>query len=334
MDIDKIIENAHSGREVTKKDCVDMLYLEDTSEETLKIRAAATNIVRKRNGNAGYIFAQIGVSCMPCEGNCKFCSFGKDHSVVGKIKLSDEDIIRKIRELDYGGKLYGLYLMTMHNYDIEHFLHCVRLIKSNLTGPTQIYSNVGDTSYDDFVRMKESGVDGVYHCWRLGEGKDTRLDPEQRKQTIFNALKAGLKVLDALEPIGPEHTPEEMTEHIFFSKKINSFQCGAMGRVNVPGTIFEGKPKVTELTLSKYEAAMTLTFSSMKRMPIMGIHEPNLLGYLSGANMITAESGVNPRDIIPDTENNRGLSITKCREMLKMAGFTKLVLGNDTVINI
>ncbi|MCQ2056130.1 MAG: hypothetical protein MJY64_01470 [archaeon] len=334
MDVDKIIENAYFGREITKEECIEMLNLEDASAEAFKIRAAATNIVRKRNGNAGYIFAQIGISCMPCEGNCTFCSFGKDHSTLRKTKLSDEDIIKKTKELSYDGKLYGLYLMTMHDYDIEYFLHCVKLVKSNLNGPTQIYSNVGDTSYDGFVRMKESGVDGVYHCWRLGEGKDTKLDPEQRKQTIFNAIKAGLKVLDALEPIGTEHTPEEMAEHIFFSKKINTFQCGAMGRVNVPGTVFEGQPEITKLTLSKYEAAMTLTFSSMKRMPIMGIHEPNLLGYISGANMITAESGVNPRDTSPNTETSRGLNIIKCREMLKMAGFTKLALGDDTLVNI
>lgn len=42
--------------------------------------------------------------------------------------------------------------------------------------------------------MKTAGISGVYHCWRLGEGTDTRIDPEQRKQTMLNAKKAGLEV--------------------------------------------------------------------------------------------------------------------------------------------
>ena len=330
MNINDIIHRAVDGKIITKEECIELLKLDDASEEAFKIRAAATNIVRKRNGNAGYIFAQIGLSCSPCEGNCSFCSFAKDHTSMPRIDLDNDAILEKVREFDHGEELYGLYLMMMHNYDLDRFIECVRLVKGALKGPTKLFSNVGDSSYEDFVRMKEAGIDGVYHCWRLGEGRDTRLSPESRKRTIIAAKRAGLEVLDALEPIGPEHTPEEMVEHIFFSKDMGVLQSGAMKRTNVPGTPFEGKDELSYLALSKIESVMVLAFSSMERMPIMGIHEPNVIGFVSGANMISAETGVNPRDTEVDTKFGRGWNIDRCKGLLKEAGFSRIMMGDGS----
>ena len=73
------------------------------------------------------------------------------------------------------GDLYGLWLMTMATYDLEAYLDAVKLVKANLGGPTNVYSNVGDTSSEGFEAMKAAGIDGVYHCWRLREGVDTCL---------------------------------------------------------------------------------------------------------------------------------------------------------------
>lgn len=330
MDIDDVIKRAYAGKEISKEECIELLGLDDSSKEAFSIRAAATNIVRARNGNAGYIFAQIGLSCSPCSGNCSFCSFAKDHTQFKRIDLDDETIIQKVNELNYDQDLYGLYLMMMHEYDLERFIECIRLVKRNLKGPTKVFSNVGDSPFEAFVRMKEAGLDGVYHCWRLGEGKDTKLSPEVRKQTMINAKRAGLEVLDALEPIGIEHTAEEMAEHLFFSKEMGVLQSGAMKRTNVPGTPFEGMGELTQFSLSKIEAVAVLTFASMDRMPIMGIHEPHLIGFLSGANMISAETGVNPRDTAEDTKYGRGWDIPRCKDLLKEAGFSKLMLGDGS----
>lgn len=330
MNVNELIEKAYAGKEITKDECIGLLKLDDSSEEAFTIRAAATNIVRRRNGNGGYIFAQIGLSCSPCSGNCSFCSFAKDHTNFDRIDLDDDTIIQKVNELNYDQDLYGLYLMMMHEYDLERFIECIRLVKKTLKGPTKVFSNVGDTSYEGFVRMKEAGLDGVYHCWRLGEGKDTKLSPESRKRTILNAKRAGLEVLDALEPIGVEHTPEEMAEHMFFSKEMDVLQCGAMKRTNVPGTPFEGLKEISQFTLSKIEAVAVLTFASMERMPIMGIHEPNIIGFVSGANMVSAETGVNPRDTAIDTKYGRGWDIARCKALLKDAGFSRLILGDGS----
>lgn len=94
---------------------------------------------------------------------------------------------------------------------------------------------MGDTRIENLICMKEAGIETVYHCWRLGEGDVTPFDPEERKRTLLNAKEAGLDVLDAVEPIGPEHTSDEFAERIFFSIETGNIQSGCMKRTLIPG---------------------------------------------------------------------------------------------------
>ncbi|MDO4544519.1 MAG: hypothetical protein Q4C25_00035 [Bacillota bacterium] len=329
-EIIKIFEKAYSGESLSKAECISLLSLDETSSEAWLMRSIASDIVRKRNDNTGSIFGQIGLECSPCEGNCSFCSFAKDYTGMPDIKLDEATIAESTKAFTQGDDLYGLYLMTMAEYDLENYLRGVETVKKHKIGSTKLYTNVGDTSYEAFVEMKAAGIDGVYHCWRLGEGKDTAIAPETRKATIANARKAGLETLDALEPIGYEHTPEEMAEHIFFSIEMGTTQCGVMKRISVPGTPFENTPQISDFALSKFMAAMTLTMAGMPKMPWLAVHEPKMQGYMSGANMVCAETGVNPRDTVEDTLQNRGLDVSDCRQILKEAGFTYVARGDGS----
>ena len=109
-----------------------------------------------------------------------------------------------------------------------------------------------------------------------------------------------------------------------------------MNKINIENIIAKAwaKEEISNFTLSKIVAVQVLTFASMDKMPIMAIHKPHILGYTSGANMICAESGVNPRDTAADTKDNRGWDVIRCRELLKETGFTKIMMGDDTTINI
>ena len=66
-EIRKIIDRAYEGLELTKAECIALLSVGDASEEAFAIRGAASGIIRARNGNAGYLFGQIGIACAPCE---------------------------------------------------------------------------------------------------------------------------------------------------------------------------------------------------------------------------------------------------------------------------
>ena len=53
----------------------------------------------------------------------------------------------------------------------------------------------------------------------------------------------------------------------------------------------------------------------------MGVHEPDLLSLMSGANQIYAEVSVNPRDLSLSTETSRGASMDKARALLAAANW-------------
>lgn len=134
------------------------------------------------------------------------------------------------------------------------------------------------------------------------------------------------------EPIGPEHTPEEIVENFFIGIEIGCFQHAAMRRVAVPGVPLSKYGQITELRLAQIVAVITLATLNTKSMRYMSVHEPNQVGLLSGANVITAESGANPRDTNIDTSKGRGFSMANCRKMLFEAGFTSLRRGDESII--
>lgn len=185
-----ILEKAYEGRNITKDECIKLLSLEDSSPEALLMRGLASAIVRERSGNTGVIFAQIGLQCHPCRGNCSFCSFAEKYTKMPPFKMNDEDIAAATRSFTDGDQLFGLWLMTMAEFDLNEYLRMVQIVKDNKRGSTKLYTNVGDCSYETFLEIKAAGLDGVYHCWRLGEGRDTNFSDEQRKQTVINAKKS------------------------------------------------------------------------------------------------------------------------------------------------
>lgn len=329
-----IIGRAWVGEAPTQEECAFLLGLPAHSAEACAVRGAADGIMRQRTGNAAVLFAQIGYSCHPCPANCSFCSFAKDYTQMQPFTMSDEEIVAAVESFTQDGDLYGLWIMAMADYDVEDYLRVIRLVRETAPACTNIYSNVGDTSYEDFCRMKEAGISGVYHICRLGEGEVTRLDPAKRMQTIQNAIKAGLDVLNAVEPIGPEHGPEVLAEQIELMKSTRPIQTGVMKRINVSGTPFEGTGEITSYQLALIAAVQCLAHVDVEPLPWIGHHEPTPICYASGSNLITAETGVNPRDTVADTSVHRGMDLTDCRTMLYEAGFTHLCKGDGTLVEL
>ena len=334
LEVQAIIDRAFEGKAATQEECVQLLELDPHSPEACALRGAADGLMRSRTGNAAVLFAQIGVSCHPCPANCSFCAFAKDYTQMQAFTMSDEDIVAAVKSFTQDGDLFGLWIMAMADYDVDEYCRIIRLVRETAPACTNIYSNVGDSSYEDFCKMKEAGIAGVYHICRLGEGEVTNLAPELRRQTIQNAIDAGLDVLNAVEPIGPEHTPEQLAEQIMIMKAQNPIQTGVMKRINIPGTPFEGTGEINHYRLSQIAAVQCLAHADMDVLPWIGHHEPCEACYVSGTNMITAETGVNPRDTADDTSTNRGMDLTDCRRMLYEAGFTKLAKGDGTLIDL
>jgi biotin synthase len=132
------------------------------------------------------------------------------------------------------------------------------------------------------------------------------------------------------EPIGPEHSTEELVDQMFLGIEMGCFQHAAMRRVNVANTPLCQKGIISDRRLAQIVAVVTLASLGCAETTNIAVHEPNLLGLVSGANAIYAETGANPRDENSDTARGRGLDVDDCRVMLAESGFQYLLLGDES----
>jgi biotin synthase len=100
-----------------------------------------------------------------------------------------------------------------------------------------------------------------------------------------------------------------------------------MRRVSIPNSPLAQYGQITELRLAQIVAVVTLASLASESTCSIAVHEPNLLGLTSGANVVYAESGANPRDTEADTAVHRGRDVPACRQMLAEAGFEDLMSG-------
>lgn len=319
-----LIERIQSGHTTTTKECAFLLQFPETSLEAGVTRAVADSISRERFNNTGMVFGQIGFEIAPCPGKCKFCSFSEEHTQFQASSMTDEDILTAADGFTASGDLFALALMAMHNYNFERVLQVVSLVRSHIPAQTQIMVNLGDFSLIQAEELKAAGANGAYHLARLREGIDTPLDPACRKRTMGYIKQAGLDLYYCCEPIGPEHTPEEMAEQILLGIDYGCFQHGAMRRVPLSWSPLAVYGQISELRLAQITAVVALAALHCPELRSVGVHEPNLLGITSGANAIYAETGANPRDMEKDTSGHRGLDIADCKQMLTEAGFARL----------
>lgn len=327
-----IFEKAWNGVALDREDCKYLLSVDEKSYEGALIRSTASSIIRAKNDNSAIILGQIGVDVKPCPGGCKFCTFGERHTKFKPSMMSGDELEEKMAEFCRAGDLYALYLMTMHEYDFDHYLEMIRQARKTAPSFTQIWANVGDTGYEQLREIRAAGVTGIYHVCRLREGVDTDIDPQNRIATMENAKRAGLEIYTCCEPIGPEHTVDELVENIFIGIEMGVYQHAAMRRVAVPGAPLAERGQISELRMAQIVAAIALTSVTVPTLAYMGVHEPCVQGYLSGANIITAESGANPRDTVEDTLRGRGMDMAACRRMLYECGFDYLRRGDERKI--
>jgi biotin synthase len=170
--------------------------------------------------------------------------------------------------------------------------------------------------------LKDAGYTGIYHAVRMGEGRDTKIDPQVRLNTIRAAREAGLLIGTCVEPIGPEHSIEEIADKILLGREMGPCYSGAMRRVSIPGSELEQYGMISEYRLAFLVAVVRL---AMGREVIGNCtHEPNILGATAGANLFWAEAGTNPRDTELETSRGRGVDVRSCIRMFKEADFDVL----------
>lgn len=308
-----LIDLALEGRLLEGNDIAFLLSLPVDSEECFALQCAA-RMLGKQLGKAE-IHGQVGINSGLCPCNCSFCSFAASHGIFReKQEASMDDIVDQCRILIEKGA-NAVYLMSTANYDFNRFIHIGREVRRELGPEIVLVANTGDFDLDRAQALKSAGFDGVYHAVRMGEGQVTRISPETRRNTIRNAQQAGLSIGTCVEPIGPEHSLEELVEKIILTREIHPKFSGAMRRINIPGTPLAKNGMVSELRMAQILAVVRLSMG----LGVAGncTHEPCVSGVIAGANLLWAESGSNPRDTETATEKSRGFDPIKCREILQ-----------------
>lgn len=316
-----LIDRIEQGYRMTEQECAFLLSFPETSLEAAITRGVADGMSRERFHNRGYIFGQIGIEIAPCSGRCRFCSFSDEFTTFAPHSLSDEELLQKADNFCSSGELYALALMVLHHTGFDRTLDVISKVRARIPAKTQIMINMGDFSLTQADELKRAGANGSYHVWRLGEGEDTIFTKEQRLSTIENIKKAGLDLYYCCEPIGPEHTPEQMAEQIMKGVEYECFQHGAMRRVYVPHSTLAHKGVISELRLAQITGVVTMSALHSPAITTVGVHEPNKLGITAGANAIYAETGSNPRDTESETTGSHGLTIEDCKQMYRECGF-------------
>lgn len=319
VSLDPIFSKVDRGEELTREDALILLETENRSPEFYRLLSKADELSRKEYGNKGYIFAQIGLNSAPCPGNCKFCSMGCENFMVEEEteKSMDEVVEEAKRALEQN--IDALFLMTTADYDIEKYLQISKEVKKRMPPEVMLVANIGDFDLETAKRLKEAGFTGVYHIVRLNEGIDTALDPAQRIRTLDAVRDAGLELVYCVEPIGPEHTYGQIADEMLRARSYHVDIMACMKRVGVKGTPLYDKGEITDLELTKIAAAARLVTRPKKSM---NVHEPKQMALLVGVNQLYAEIGINPRDCVVETGNNRGFSIAAVKDLLRQVGYT------------
>ena len=315
MNFADLLKKSENDDALSKEELVFLLGFSTDSLEVYRIMAQANRISKKIANNKAEVHAQFSLNLSPCECECKFCSFASLNKIFDKnFEIFPGEAVESARMLENEGA-NAIFVMTTANYSFGKFLEISQEIRRNIKSETVLIANVGDKTYSQAKKIKDSGFQGVYHAIRLREGIDTGLDPERRKRSIRNFQEAGLEVGTCVEPIGPEHTNEELAEMILFTASFRPAYSGAARRITIPGGSLEKYGMISELRMAHIVAVTRLGMPHQVKGNCT--HEPCTLGAVAGANLFWAEKGANPRDVKVETEEGRGDSIEQCQKIFK-----------------
>lgn len=304
---------------MTRTEALYLLGLPLHSDDCYLLMAAANRLSQQSSHSRGTIYSQVGINVWPCPENCDFCYLGSKHGLIKELhELSPAQVMTAALNFEAAGA-DEVYLMTTANYPFDRFLEIGQTVRRALHPPTILVANIGDFKQPEAYQLLDAGFNGVYHVYRFREGIETAIEPERRRATFAAIREVGLDLRYCIEPIGPEHTADEIVEQMELAREFGATILSVMRRIPVAGTPYAQAGRLTEIEIARIVATARLFLGEQIRQ--MGVHEPSLVSLRAGAHRICAEVGMNPRDRAVDTAQGRGLSVAACEQLLWEAGF-------------
>ena len=318
----EIVEKGLEGNGLSEQETLYLYEVEETSKEAALIRWAGQELSMLAADGIAEIHAQIGLNSTVCPKNCLFCSFAACNNVrKGIYELPKEDVLEYAKlYVEEGANL--ILVLTTASYSFDKLEEMVGIVREAIPADMPLLVNTEDMTLERAKRLKAAGANGAYHAIRMREGIDTGIPVEDRLKTFEYMREAGLKLSTCVEPVGPEHTPEELTEATMRCIESDPMTSGVGKRVNVPGTLVCDRGMITDVANANMVAIYRLAHGRSLRL---NCSANTALTASSGANLAWAEMGTNPRDTAERTEHGgRGSSIATQRKMFAAAGWEVL----------
>ncbi|MEI3229821.1 radical SAM protein [Gordonibacter pamelaeae] len=322
QEIYDIVEKGLEGNGLSAENVLALYEVEETSKEAAYIRWAGQELSMIAADGVAEIHAQIGLNSTVCPKNCKFCSFAACNNVrKGKYELPKEDVLEYAKlYVEEGANL--ILMLTTASYSFDKLVDMVGSVREVIPADMPLLVNTDDMQLDQCRQLKAAGANGAYHAVRMCEGEDTEIPVEKRFETFANLREAGLTLSTCVEPVGPEHTPEELTEATMRCISTNPLSAGVGKRIGVPGTLVYDRGMLTDVANANMVAVYRLATGRDLRL---NCSANTVMTAASGANLAWAEVGTNPRDTVERTEHGgRGSNIAQLRKMFAASGWQVL----------
>ncbi|MDI6796461.1 MAG: radical SAM protein [Desulfatibacillaceae bacterium] len=320
----ELIKKAQDMASLSREEAVFLLNLPLCSQDVYAVMAAANTLSRSSFGNKGERHLHIGLNAGPCPYNCRFCSLAKNLGLfTTEIVFPEQQVLQWAIDAQAKGA-DGLNIMTTGSFSFERLLETGRMLKSHVSTP--LVANTRDISVKEGQALVDAGFSGFYHAIRLGEGRDTPFSREKRLETISAIKESGLLWMNCIEPVGPEHSKEEIADLMVLAYENKAVYSGIMRRINFPGSPFERFGMINEMEMARMEAVSRLVMADACRAHCT--HEPNSAALLAGGNLFFPEKGSSPRDREAETGTGRGASMAKCAAILDEMGWVVKLPSN------
>lgn len=301
-----------------------MLNIQTSSPEAHDLMTRAKELTISHLGRRGHLWCAIGLDYRPCPMSCRFCSFSSDWGLVNEsYELESEAVLDWARYFITEGADF-LVLRTSEAYSVERLAELGRTIREMMPERSKLVANTRGLTAKQAGMLCSAGFDGIYKAIRLREGIDTEFDIEKRRQTINHAKKVGLEVYSLVEPIGPEHSYEEIAERIVeIRDSIKPALVGAMSRVAVQGTPLSHFGQISQEELAKITAVLVLSvLPLLDDVAIVCSHPASPLLSEAGANGFVVEVGAIPRAQYFSSDEWQSFTVNDAKRFLRSAGYT------------
>lgn len=309
--VQEILSRGADFAGIDRQAALELMGLELHSRETYALMHTANQMTRQQFGRKGENHFHIGVNIEPCPFNCSFCSLTESAGIFKEqVEFPTPEIIEWAKTAQAEGA-DALNIMTTGTYPLRKLLDLGRHLKASVSTP--LVANTRDLTHKEAEQLLEAGFVGAYHAVRLGEGKDTPFIVRKRIHTIEVLKDVGLRWMNCVEPVGPEHDIGEIVDLMFLAREYKATYSGIMRRINFQGSPMEPYGMISELEMARMLAVSRLIMGDIPSAHCS--HEPHEISLLAGGNLFFPEVGANPRDGMDQMGTGRGKSIRLTKQI-------------------